>query len=545
MKNILKNLKYTNKILFLITIFLVFMFFCIYKLNNNKSLKEFYENILDNCNSCSAKPYSGNCKPIYDISININTSKSKEYNRNIYDISLIDISLVFCEWESIGNSCMLDESNNFVKNYKDYLCCNESIYTNNLKTINKELGLESNCANLNRYQLDLTSFLDKNTANKMCKDQTIIHNKNIHDDTILQVKNDISGAVFYKYSIDLSLIFLDESLTKRELLDYLNVYEIKYRKTYLTLKGIPDGFNSNGYEKNKEYYNTEKEYKNDLKKVNDYDNNYENISNFKKTTDLSINIIKNYLKNLDDNDPLYDDYYYNIKYDLLNMISVSDVSYYTIKYVPFTKTQVSDYIKNYKKDSSYVPSIYDRNRILMADEYMDCSGRIHETQNLYNENMYFDDLTKPDNPYDLNIIDNSNYFFTRIGKTDNYDDTTWKAYKNTQDTPVIDREMENIYMDSLNNNLYNNIDDNNKVSVNVINTYLNAINNFYEKNINKRFFDDKHDKLIFENNQLKINRDSFYSNQNIPNDISYSCYDNPTRRSEYCGPEPYYETKIN
>jgi len=105
--------------------------------------------------------------------------------------------------------------------------------------------------------------------------------------------------------------------------------------------------------------------------------------------------------------------------------------------------------------------------------------------------------------------------------------------------------MENIYIDSLNNNLYNNIDNNNKVSVNVINTYLNAINNFYEKNINKRFFDDKHDKLIFQNNQLKINRDSFYTNQNIPNDISYSCYDNPTRRSEYCGPEPYYETKIN
>ena len=526
MKNILKNLKYTNKILFLITIFLVFMFLCIYKLNNNKSLKEFYENILDNCNSCSAKPYSGNCKPIYDISFNKNESKTLSNGRDIYDISLIDISLVFCEWESIGNSCMLDENNNFVKNYKDYLCCNESIYTNNLKTINKELGLESNCANLNRYQLDLTSFLDKNTVNKMCKDQTTIHNKNIHDDTILQVKNDISGAVFYKYSIDLSSIFLDESLTKRELLDYLNVYEIKYRKTYRKIKGIPDNEDVRTSDHNE--------------LMNAYDN-----SEFKKITDISINIIKNYLKNLDDNDPLYDDYYYNIKYDLLNMISVSNVSYYTIKYVPFTKTQVSDYIKNYKQNSSYIPSIYDRNRILMADEYMDCSGRIHETENLYNENMYFDDLTKPDNPYDLNIIDNSNYFFTRIGKTDNYDDTTWSAYKNSQDTPVIDREMENIYIDSLNNNLYNNIDNDNKVSVNVINTYLNAINNFYEKNINKRFFDDKNDKLIFENNQLKINRDSFYSNQNIPNDISYSCYDNPTRRSEYCGPEPYYETKIN
>lgn len=526
MKNILKNLKYVYKILFLIILFLVFMFFCIYKLNNTKSLKEFYENMVDNCNSCSAKPYSGNCKPIYDISFNKNTLKSPE-NRDIYDISLIDISLVFCQWESIGNSCMLDKDNNFVKNYKDYLCCNESIYTNNLKNINNQLGLESNCGNLNRYQVDLTSFFDKNTVNKMCKDQTVIHNKNVHDNTILQVKNDISGAVFYKYSIDLSSIFLDESLTKRELLDYLNVYEIKYRKTYQTVNDIPDGITQHSAI------------------MNEYETNEETRREFKTITDISINIIKNYLKNLDDNDPLYDDYYYNIKYDLLNMISVSDVSYYTIKYVPFTKNQVSDYITNYKKNSNYVPPIYARNRTLLADEYMDCSGDIHETQDLYTENLYFDDLTKPDNPYDLNIIDNSNYFFTRIGKTDNYDDISWGSYKNTQDTPLVDREMENIYIDSLNNNLYNNIDDNNKVSVNVINTYLNAINNFYEKNINKRFFDNTDDKLTFENNELKINRNSFYSNQNIPNDISYSCYDNPTRRSEYCGPEPYYETKIN
>jgi len=544
MKNILKNLKYVYKIIFLMILFIVFMFFCIYKLNNTKSLKEFYENMVDNCNSCSAKPYSGNCKPIYDISFNKNISKTKYNGRDIYDISLIDISLVFCEWESIGNSCMLDKDNNFVKNYKDYLCCNESIYTNNLKNINNQLGLKSNCDNVNRYQFDLPSFFDKNTVNKMCKDQTVIHNKNVHDNTILQVKNDISGAVFYKYSIDLSLIFLDESLTKRELLDYLNVYEIKYKKTYQTVNDIPDGFNSNGYDENKEHYDHENKYNIDFVKMAHYETN-EGTREFKTITDISINIIKNYLKNLDDNDPLYDDYYYNIKYDLLNMISVSDVSYYTIKYVPFTKNQVSDYITNYKKNSNYVPLIYARNRTLLADEYMDCSGAIHETQDLYTENLYFDDLTKPANPYDLNIIDNSNYFFTRIGKTDNYDDISWGSYKNTQDTPLVDREMENIYIDSLNNNLYNNIDDNNKVSVNVINTYLNAINNFYEKNINKRFFDNTDDKLTFENNELKINRNSFYSNQNIPNDISYSCYDNPTRRSEYCGPEPYYETKIN
>ena len=160
MKNILKNLKYTNKIILLIIIFLVFMFFCVYKLNNTKSFKEFYENIIKNCNSCGAKPYSGNCKPIYDLSFNKNISKSIQYNRDIYDISLIDISLVFCEWESIGNSCMVDENNNFVitEKYKNYICCNESIYTNNLKTIYTQLGLENRCGELNRYKSDLASF---------------------------------------------------------------------------------------------------------------------------------------------------------------------------------------------------------------------------------------------------------------------------------------------------------------------------------------------------------------------------------------------------
>jgi len=522
MKNVLKNLKYTNKIILLIIIFLVFMFFCIYKLNNTKSFKEFYENIIKNCNSCRAKPYSGNCKTIYDLSFNKNISKSIQYNRDIYDISLIDISLVFCEWESIGNSCMVDENNNFVitEKYKNYICCNESIYTNNLKTIYTQLGLENRCGELNRYKSDLASFFYKNTANKMCSDQTVVHTKNIHNETLLQVKNDISGAVFYKYNIDLSSIFLDESLTKSEMLDYLNVYEINYRESYLKLKGSSD--------------------------IDNYDNDVnEKRTDFKRNTDISINIIKNYLKNLDENDPLYDDYYYNIKYDLLNLITLSDVSFYTIKYIPLTKNQVSDYITNYKLDSNYVPNIYKTNRVLIADEYMDCSGKIHENQDLYVQNLHFTNLAKPVNPYELNVIDNSNYFFTRIGKTDNNKDAPWVAYDNKIETPSVDRTMENIYMDSLNNNLYNSVDNNNKVSVNVINTYLNAINNFYEKNINKRFFDDKNDKLIFENNQLKINRNSFFSNNDIPNNIKYDCYDNPTRWNEYCGPEPYYETKIN
>lgn len=524
MKNILKNLKYTNKIILLIIIFLVFMFFCVYKLNNTKSFKEFYENIIKNCNSCGAKPYSGNCKPIYDLSFNKNISKSIQYNRDIYDISLIDISLVFCEWESIGNSCMVDENNNFVitEKYKNYICCNESIYTNNLKTIYTQLGLENRCGELNRYKSDLASFFYKNTANKMCSDQTVVHTKNIHDETLLQVKNDISGAVFYKYNIDLSSIFLDKSLTKSEMLDYLNVYEIYHRKSYIKLKGDDD--------------DNIRKYDNDVDKTK---------TNFIRDTDISINIIKNYLKNLDENDPLYDDYYYNIKYDLLNLITLSDVSFYTIKYIPLTKNQVSDYITNYKLNNNYVPNIYDPYRVLIADEYMDCSGTIRENQDLYVQNLQFTNLPKSVNHYDLNVIDNSNYFFTRIGKTDNNKDAPWVAYDNKIETPSIDRTMENIYMDSLNNDLYNSVDDNNKVSVNVIKTYLNAINNFYEKNINKRFFDDKNDKLIFENNQLKINRNSFFSNHDVPNNIKYDCYDNPTRWSEYCGPEPYYETKIN
>ena len=133
MKNIFTNWKYVNKIIFLIILFLVFMFFCIYKLNNIKTLKEFFQSVKYNCNSCSAKPYSGNCKPIYDLSFTIIGVPEK------IDISLIDTSLVFCEWESIGNSCMLDENDDLSTNkhtrvYKNYLCCNRSIYTNNLNT---------------------------------------------------------------------------------------------------------------------------------------------------------------------------------------------------------------------------------------------------------------------------------------------------------------------------------------------------------------------------------------------------------------------------
>ena len=165
-KDILRKL-----IIGFLLVYVIYVIYILY-LSTIKNI-EGYSNTLD-CSNCEMKPgNSGNCMSIMDVSYN--------YMNNNMDISFLDTSYVFCEWEPncpnlnniISQSERLDISKADMVNNKginNIICCSQSEFYNkntiDYNNISKVKDIKNKCNKINQFA-KLDKMLSSNDYYKL------------------------------------------------------------------------------------------------------------------------------------------------------------------------------------------------------------------------------------------------------------------------------------------------------------------------------------------------------------------------------------------
>ena len=493
-KNILKNiLKNNNLFVFILLIIIIIYLLYLFFYNKNKLI----ENIIKTCANCSIKPDSGNCYNIYDISISIilqnshikNIDSSSELlnlsNENISEVKIekIDMSYIFCEWETDISDCPPMERDNISKKGEeiDYNCCgNTEFYnTNNnkfkeytiYKNINKKLDII-----LSNYDKEFGKSTKQNGSKYKLNYYISMDSKFLF--TALRNEfNDYKDkkGIMFKVIQDGSQNILTKSLNNAQL---INIQELQ---RYIAIN----------YDINN----------------NSYDQNEKDVIRIEIQDKLNTLLQK----------------YYNSNRTVLSIGDIRSLQEIRRKIIEKNIKPKNELIE----EKNYKYKMVDTNINELTYEPLDNNNYINCTGIKENELEILD-------AYDVDI---SNNYFGITDPSASYRSFSESDYNNnnTLTENKLKGELRRLQTISGGNTL---------VSPNVINQYLTAINSFYEKQIKNLMGPKTHNfdrTLEFDNNNLDIKNNTFFTYDNEKNN-EYTC--KPSLLTDpdfsYCGPDAYY-----
>ena len=343
----------------------------------NSNLIEGFGQTLD-CSQCEMKPYSGDCQVVYDIKVN---DYGDYTNIGNIDVSLIDTGYVFCPWEPnctgdayLANITKQDGN----KEINNIICCSNSDFydnTTNYNSLSYASSVNEKCEQIN-IDVSLAANNDPN-FNIDTLPEDFYKLRSVCN------KQDFSGMLFKKNSMDTKNILLDPNLLPDEILNYLSILNTKI------------GLSS------KSRYNT---ITNDLLSMSRKNNikvtNLNQLTQEEKTKKFEYQkkIVSEYL--------------------------VSDISHETFNYIPY-KSDSTTQILNPNTNTSY---------LLVENEFLDCFG---SKQN-YSAKR-FSEVDKKD------LSDNAGqYFDISDDKITTMQDSTQRLYPNQQDLEMELKRLEQI-----------------------------------------------------------------------------------------------------
>ena len=527
MKLNIKFLKNIGKML-IIGFLIIYCVYILYFFNSNNNLVEGFE---QDCSKCEMKPTSGNCKPIYDFSYQLEFIKDDQGNVTSdpsINFQKIDTSYVFCPWEQ---NCPLLE---------------------NIKTQDQRRGLSNEDISDNMGLNNITccsgeAWYDSNTIEYYSVYEKI---NNINDiankcNTLDQKIEDIAGnptPTFldsYKTIDQTKLDLLPPD--KRERIDKLiNTNEYSQIRQFCLIR---DKTHPN-YERSKEGA----DFSGML-----FEKNIEGSGNILNQPDLSVREILDYLNHLElsmneiedsdgknSRDKIADE---KAKLIQLNRSKPKPINFNTRKreiqknLAELVVSQISYETYSYQLLNNNLAQIGASDQYLLNDnQFFNCFGDISNIISWKDKNLYSNDNMTGVAKEKFNPDDDINYFGVDDPKITTVEDSTQRPYPNEQD---LEMELKNLEQ----------IQPGGTAPVSVINQYLTAINGFYEKQMANMMGPKTHaknDQLVFENDTLDTKSSTFFVYETDPNN-EYECqpsvtniYNAENDKFKYCGPEAYY-----